>query len=284
MNVLALLSAIVVGTWNGNWFPSGRAEHRAHPAVEAAAIDSAAEMLAGGISRLDPLGTNDVILCLNEIRNASVASNLVCRIGRTNLFVRVVTGYRRRGNRLDYQQDVIASTLPAAEANWSRWKNSKASTPPRGFGFAALVLSPAATAAVYAVHLKSNYGGNTEEKRALNREKRRLAVEQLLALEPPRVDATSRPVVIAGDLNADRWKREFSGERIFAALDAAGFLDHLGLLPPGRRGTHPSARWGASALDYVFTRGFSAVREPLIVSSNGLSDHDAVFALVEPVK
>ena len=29
-----MLAAVVVGTWNGNWFPTGRAEHRAHPDVE----------------------------------------------------------------------------------------------------------------------------------------------------------------------------------------------------------------------------------------------------------
>ena len=65
--VLAVLAAVVVGTWNGNWFPSGRAEHRAHPDVEAATITAAAKMLANGLKAVDPAGTNDVILCLNEI-------------------------------------------------------------------------------------------------------------------------------------------------------------------------------------------------------------------------
>jgi endonuclease/exonuclease/phosphatase family metal-dependent hydrolase len=281
MNALLLVAAVVVGTWNGNWFPSGRAEHRAHPAVEAAAVESAAKMLASGISRLDPEGTNAVILCLNEIRNATVASNLIAAVGRRDLAVAVVSGYRRRGNRLDYQQAVIATTLPVAEAGWSRWTNAKASTPPRGYAFAALVLNPSTTAAVYAVHLKSNYGGNTEEKRALNREKRTIAVEQLLEAEHPGRKGALRPVVIAGDLNADRWRREFAGERIFGALESAGFFNHLALLPPDGRGTHPSERWGASALDYVFTRGFDTALSPVIVSSDGLSDHDAVFAAVE---
>ena len=72
----------MVGTWNGNWFPSGRAEHRAHPDVEAATITAAAKMLVGGLRAVDPAGTNDVILCLNEIRGPKVASNLVAQIGR----------------------------------------------------------------------------------------------------------------------------------------------------------------------------------------------------------
>ena len=44
--IAAMLAALVVGTWHGNWFPSGRAEHRAHPDVEAATIEAAAKMLA----------------------------------------------------------------------------------------------------------------------------------------------------------------------------------------------------------------------------------------------
>lgn len=277
----SLIAAVVVGTWNGNWFPSGRAEHRAHETVEAAAIEAAAKMCSRAIARLDPEGTNDVILCFNEIRNAAVASNLVSKIGRKGLEIAVVSGYRRRGNRLGYQQDVIASTLPAAEAHWSRWRNAGASTPPRGYAFAALVFDPATTAAVYAVHLKSNYGGNTDEKRAANRDKRYRAVRQLMKTETPRKGKSARPVIVAGDLNADRWRKEFSGERMFDEFDKGGFLDLLGSLPPERRGTRPSAKWGASALDYVMTRGFVSCAEPFVFPSEGLSDHDAFFALVE---
>jgi endonuclease/exonuclease/phosphatase family metal-dependent hydrolase len=277
VNVLLLIAAVVVGTWNGNWFPSGRAEHRAHSSVEAATVEAAAKMLSRGVSLLDPEGTNDVVLCLNEFRNASIASNLVGRIGRKGLKVAAVSAYRRRGNRLDYQQDVIATTLPVARSNWSRWRNAKASTPPRGYVLAALVLEPAVTAKVYNVHLKSNYGGNTEEKRAANREKRRLAVAQLMEMER----GGGLPVVIAGDFNADPWRAEFGKETIFSLLGESGFLNHMELLPAGRRGTHPSERWGSSTLDYVFTRGFRSLREPVIVASEGLSDHEAVFVLVD---
>ena len=79
-HVLAIVAAVVVGTWNGNWFPSGRAEHRAHPDVEAATIEAAAKMLSEGLRAVDPAGTNDVVLVLNEIRGPRVASNRVARI------------------------------------------------------------------------------------------------------------------------------------------------------------------------------------------------------------
>ena len=75
----ALLAAVVVGTWNGNWFPSGRAEHRAHPNVEEATSIAAAKMLARGLAEIDPSGTNDVILCLHEMRGPRAASNLVAQ-------------------------------------------------------------------------------------------------------------------------------------------------------------------------------------------------------------
>ena len=276
MTGIFLIAAVIVGTWNGNWFPSGRAEHRAHPDVEHATVSAVAKMLAGGLRAVDPAGTNDVILCLNEIRGPEVASNLVAQIGRAGLRVAVVSGYRRR-DRFDQQQDVIATTLPVAEAHWSKWKVAGKATPPRGYAFAAVVIDPATTANVYAVHLKSNYGATTAELVASNREKRTLAIAQVAEQERPRRGRARRPVVIAGDMNADRWRKEFKSERIFGILDEAGFVNPLSLLPADARGTHPSRTYGSSALDYVFCRGLEAVEGPRVIPNDGLSDHQAVF-------
>jgi endonuclease/exonuclease/phosphatase family metal-dependent hydrolase len=282
MNLLcSILAAIVVGTWNGDWFPSGRAEHRANAAVEDATITAVAKMLRHGLDAVDPAATNDVVLCLNEIRGPRVASNLVARIGRTNLTVAVITGYRRR-DRFDQQQDVIATTLPVVSAGWQKFRNHGKETPPRGYAYANLVFANATTGVVYATHLKSNYGaGKNKDAQALNRAKRTHAVEQILACANDAKLVKGGPVIVGGDMNADRWKAEFKSEKIFALFDAAGFLDLLGLLPPNGRGTHPSAKWGDSALDYVFTRGFRSVATPRIVPSEALSDHNAFFALVE---
>jgi len=277
---LILIAAVIVGTWNGNWFPSGRAEHRAHPTVEAATTAAAGRMLAKGLAALDPSGTNGVILCLNEIRGPRAASNLIARIGRPGLRVVTVTGYRRR-DRYDQQQDVIATTLPVAEAHWSLWKQAGKDTPPRGYAFAAVVLDPATTANVYAVHLKSNYGARDPKTAELCRAKRAAAVGQFVAQEAPRRGRPDRPVVLAGDLNADRWRAEFAGEGLFPLLDAAGFSDVLTLLPADARGTHPSERYGDSALDHVFCRGLVAKTPPRIIPNDGLSDHRALFVLLE---
>ena len=277
--VLAVLAAVVVGTWNGNWFPSGRAEHRAHPDVEDATVKAAAAMLARGLAAADPSGTNDVILCLHEMRGPRAASNLVERIGRRGLRVVSVSGYRRR-DRFDQQQDAIATTLPVVETNWSKWKVAGKETPPRGYAFAAVVTGPAVTANVYAVHLKSNYGATTKELRDLFRAKRTRAAEQIVEQERARGRAARRPVIVAGDMNADKWRKSFADERLFGIFEEAGFSNPLALLPANARGTCPSTRYGNSALDYVFVRGLVA-GTPTIVPNDGLSDHYALFVAVK---
>ena len=271
MNLL-LIAAVVVGTWNGNWFPSGRAEHRAHPDVEAATIAAAGKMLADGFRRLDPLATNDWVLCLNEIRGPKSASNLIARIGRADLKLDVITDYRRR-DRFDMQQDVIASTLPVAAIEKMKYPYKGKNTPPRGYAFAALVLEPSVTAAVYALHLKSNYGATNDELRRLNRVKRRSAVKAIVEREAGR----RRPVVVAGDFNADRRRKEFADEEFFALLD--GFTDALDLLPIARRWTHPSKTYGNSALDHIYLRDLVPAATET-VPARDLSDHYAVFTLL----
>jgi endonuclease/exonuclease/phosphatase family metal-dependent hydrolase len=275
----AILAAVLVGTWNGNWFPSGRAEHRAHPDVEAATVKAVGAMLRRGIDAMDPAGTNDLVLCFNEIRGPRVAKELCEAIGRTNLSVAVVTGYRRR-DRFDQQQDVIMTTLPVADASWSLWKSSKGVRPPRGYAMAKVVVEPAVTSTVYAVHLKSNYGATTDEIRAANRAKRRLPVEQLVSMSAPK-RSPGGPVVIAGDFNADKWRKEFADETIFSLLEEAGFDNVVARIPEGERGTHPNRRWGDSALDYIFVRGLDVVGAPAIFPSEELSDHKPLFVVLD---
>ena len=275
----AILAAVLVGTWNGNWFPSGRAEHRAHPDVEAATVKAVGAMLRRGIDSMDPAGTNDLVLCFNEIRGPRVAKELCEAIGRTNLAVAVVTGYRRR-DRFDQQQDVIMTTLPVADASWSLWKSSKGVRPPRGYAMAKVVVAPAVTSTVYAVHLKSNYGATTDEIRAANRAKRRLPIEQLVSMSAPK-KSPGGPVVIAGDFNADKWRKEFADETIFSLLEEAGFENVVARLPEGERGTHPNRRWGDSALDYIFVRGLDAVGAPATFPSEELSDHKPLFVVLD---
>lgn len=278
-----LVAAVTVGSWNGKWFPSGRAEHRAAPAVEARTIAKAGDMLRKGLEKADPRGTNDVIICLNEMRGPKVVKELCAAIGRTNLNFVVISAYRRR-DRFDMQQDAILTTLPVVSANWSKWKQAKAETPPRGYARASLVFPGSVTGIVYCVHLKSNYGQTSEKKARLDRAKRERAVSQIVEQERPRRGRKNVPVVIAGDFNADKWSEDFKKDEIFDVLDKAGFFTPLELLGEGERATYPKrGKWGGTTLDYVFTRGFKpqAGSKPVIVPAGDISDHDAVFVNIE---
>ena len=272
-----LLAAITVGTWNGKWFPSGRAEHRAPEAEEAATIAKAGVLLRDGLAKADPAGTNGVILCLNEIRGPDTAQRLLEAIGRTNLAVAVVTRYRRR-DRFDMQQDVILTTLPIVSANWAKWKNSRESTPPRGYARANLLLTPSVTGTVYAVHLKSNYGQTTQKLADLNRVKRSLAARQIVEQERTGRKKKGCPVIVAGDINADRWAAQFSEDTVFAVFEKAGFMNVMELLDPLARATYSGrGKWGGTTLDYVFHRGLRTSGGPFVLSAGEISDHNPVF-------
>lgn len=277
------LAAVTVCTWNGKWFPSGRAEHRAPAHIEAQTIAKAASMLRDGLFKYDPYGTNDVVICLNEMRNKKVVNELVAAIGRTNLTCAIITSYRRR-DRFDMQQDAILTTLPIVEANWSRWKQAKAETPPRGFAHATVVFPNSVTTEVYCVHLKSNYGQTTEKVATLNRVKRSRAIDQLVNYEKSKRGKKSLPTIIAGDLNADKWSKEFKKETIFEILADAGFITPLDFLAPESRITYPKrGKWGGTTLDYIFLRGFKNIStfKPMVTSFSEISDHDAVFVNIE---
>lgn len=277
MTFAPLLLALVVGTWNGRWFPSGRAEHRASEEVESATIRAAGQMLRNGLGKMDPSGCEDVVLCLNEIRDLKTAEALCREIGRTNLSVAIVSGYRRR-DRFDQQQDVIMTTLPVAIASWSRWKVWKEDSPPRGYARADLIVSPSVTATVYAVHLKSNYGQTSDAAATSNRLKRGRAIGQLVEQEQPKRGKYRAPVIIAGDFNADRFSPEFKDEHIFRTLAAANFMDAFEAADESSRITYQSNnRKYGSTLDYIMSRGFEQDSPPFVLPSLRLSDHNAVF-------
>ena len=289
MNACVLLLALIVGTWNGNWFPSGRAEHRDTPENEAKTIAAAAEMLRKGLEELDPERKEEVVLCLNEMRGPRVVSNLVAQIGWPKLRPAIVTGYRRR-DRFDQQQDAIVTTLPVASAHWSVYRHGKKGevTPPRGYAYIAIAVSDLANPSnfpglselrVYCTHLKSEYGATTEELKRQNRLKRARAVEQILETEkPPRKKGAPRSaVVLAGDINADFSQATFRADTLFATLEQAGFANPLAELAPGDRNTHPSKRYGPSTLDYIFCRELPKPERIYIAPRCSASDHRALF-------
>ena len=276
-----ILAAVTMVTWNGEWFPSGRAEHRADPKIEAKTIQRAGQMLRGAFAAVDPSGSNDIVLCLNEMRDKETVLALANAIGRPDLKLAIISGYRRR-DRFDMQQDAILTTLPVTTASWSRWRNAKEFTPPRGYVYSEIVFPNDVTTRVYAVHLKSNYGQTNEQIAESNRAKRANAIAQILDQERAKRGKFAAPVAILGDMNADAWKKEFAKDTIFPLLSEAGFENILARLDEEDRITHPGrGKWQGSVLDYIFLRELELSAPPTVHYANGISDHNPVLAVID---
>ena len=269
-----LILAVVAGTWNLEWFPSGRAEHRASPRVEAANLRDAADVIRGSLKG------RKRVLFLQELRDPLACSNLVAAVGDTNLHVAVATAYRdSRDNRLQWQQLAIVTDLPVIEAEWKYAKKADGMFVPRGYAYALLDGGAEGRIACFCVHLKSNYGARKLEVKVANEAKRAAGMRQVLAAAK-RCGAAK--VLIAGDFNADRFQPQFKGERLFSALGTAGFSDGWEGAPLSERGTHPgNTRYPDSTLDYIFHRGFGRCASRLLAPAEPVSDHRMVVMAFE---
>ena len=274
-----LLASVLTGTWNLQWFPSGRAEHRASPRVEAANVKDAAEVVRTGFGK-----RKGVILFFQELRGEEAASNLVVAIKAKNLKLAVVTAFREYDRRMGWQQMAIATDYPILDANFSRWGRTKNVVAPRGYAYALLDCGKDGIVACYSVHLKSNYGAKTDEQKRLNSAKREICAKQLVdaarKLRAPDGRVVSR-VIIAGDFNADSFIED-GGEATFKRLADGGFKNCWDGAPLSERGTHPGrGRWPDSTLDYVFHRGFSRQTMRRLSPQVPLSDHRMAWVELE---
>ena len=279
---LLCIAAVLVGTWNLKWFPSGRAEHRAAPEVENAAIASVAAEIGG---RLAKRGGAGAVVFLEEVRGEQVVGTLLEKIGDTNLHVAVVSAFRDFDGRLGWQQIAILTDLPVVESRYSYWKRTRKTLPPRGYAFALLDGGKEGLIACYGVHLKSNYGANSPEVRETNRLKREMCTQQLV-METKRIKSPdgrqAKRIVVAGDFNFDPWNSRFKGERTIAELEEAGFVGCFAGVAPEERATHPGrGTWASSTLDFIFVRGMAGRGTPDLSPFIEASDHRAVWWTVK---
>ena len=281
--LVALLTAlvsgeVVCGTWNLQWFPSGRAEHRAPKNVEEANISAAAGVIRTGLESAKATGA---ILFFQELRDESACVNLVAKVGHPKLSVAVVSAFREWDRRLGWQQCGIATTLPVIETSWSYWRHPQKVVPPRGYVYAVLDGGEQGLIACFCLHLKSNYGAAKPEVRALNARKREVAVAQIAELAKKIRTRDGRGVthvVVAGDFNMDPYSGQFAGEKTCDLLKAVGFATGWEGVALARRGTHPSrGRYPDSTLDFIFHRGFAGAEEPTLGPVVPLSDHRMVW-------
>ena len=261
-----LIFAVLAGSWNLKWFPSGRAEHRSSARVESANIADAADVIRANLKGFGR------VLFLQEMRDAKACSNLVVAIGDTNLKVAVVSAFRDfRDNRLQWQQLGIVTDLPVIKAEWKYSKKADGMFVPRGYAYALLDGGEEGRIACFCVHLKSNYGAKKAAKKKENMLKREAAIRQVLAAAE---NCGADKILIAGDFNSDRFQRAFKDERIFSMLESAGFRDGWEGTDPSHRGTHPgSSRYPDSTLDYVFYMGYSRCASRFLAPAVPVSDH-----------
>lgn len=261
-----LIFAVLAGSWNLKWFPSGRAEHRASARVESANIEDAADVIRANLK-----GSGRVLF-LQELRDANACSNLVTAIGDTNLNVAVATAFRDfRDNRLQWQQLGIVTDLPVIKAEWRYSKKADGMFVPRGYAYALLDGGEEGRIACFCVHLKSNYGAKKAAKKKENMLKREAAIRQVLAAAG---NCGADKILIAGDFNSDRFQKAFKDERMFLMLESAGFKDGWEGTDPSERGTHPgSSRYPDSTLDYVFYKGYSRCASRFLAPAVPVSDH-----------
>lgn len=266
--------AVLAGSWNLKWFPSGRAEHRASPRVEAANISDAADVIRANLK-----GEGRVMF-LQEMRDAQACSNLVAAIGDEKLKVAAASAFRDfRDNRLQWQQLGILSDLPVLEAKWAYSKRTSGLFVPRGYVYALLDGGSKGRIACFCVHLKSNYGARKAAKKKENMLKREIAIRQVLEVAQK---CGADKIIIAGDMNSDRFQAAFKDERIFSLLESSGFKDGWQGVEPSARGTHPGgARYPDSTLDYIFHKGFSRCTSQSLAPSFPVSDHRMVIMSLE---
>lgn len=261
-----LIFAVLVGSWNLKWFPSGRAEHRASPRVEAANIADAADVIRENLK-----GTGRIMF-LQEMRDAQACSNLVNAIGDTNLKVAVATAFRDfRDNRLQWQQLGIVTDLSVIKTEWKYSKRVDGMFVPRGYAYALLDGGADGKIACFCVHLKSNYGSRSATKKKENQLKREAMIRQVVAAAK---NCGADRILIAGDFNSDRFQKAFKDEQIFPLLESVGFKDGWDGVPLSGRGTHPgNTRYPDSTLDYVFSKGYSRCSSHFLVPAVPVSDH-----------
>ena len=261
-----LIFAVVAGSWNLKWFPSGRAEHRASARVESANIADAADVIRANLKGCGR------IMFLQEMRDAKACSNLVAAIGDTALKVAVASAFRDfRDNRLQWQQLGIVTDLPVIKAEWKYSRKADGMFVPRGYAYALLDGGDEGRIACFCVHLKSNYGARKPAKKKENMLKREAAMRQVLEAA---AKCEADKVLIAGDFNSDRFQTAFKDERIFTMLESGGFRDGWEGTDPSQRGTHPGkGRYPDSTLDYVFYKGYSRCASRFLAPAVPVSDH-----------
>ncbi|MGB8169980.1 MAG: endonuclease/exonuclease/phosphatase family protein [Chthoniobacteraceae bacterium] len=247
--------------WNLEWFPG----HKPNPTP-----DAEAEQMAVAKAALDELKPD--VLLLEEIRDWESAAELCKAV--PGMEVHVVSAFQPRP-----QNQVVASRF-TADSTWSEaWKVEEAA-PPRGYSFAAVELPDHRFLLTYALHLKSNLGGLTEDIAMRQEATKQLLkhAQEMLTLYGQRGPCA---VVFGGDMNTSLDDPKFKEDQALPGLIKAGYhWTHEGV-PFADRTTIPAKNGFAdNCFDHIFTAGLGSP-VAAVKSYAGVSDHNPVVLDVE---
>lgn len=279
--VLPRPPGLCADSWNMEWFPSGYLEPQA-PAVEARRIRSAARAVRR-------TGVPDVLL-VQEVRDFATCEALAREIGDEELRTVVCTEFWNSPTNVSLQQLAILSRLPCVANGWETWTARDFVYPPRGYAWAVLATDDGPVA-FFDVHLKSNFipeGQDVERQTVLNRLKRELAAEQVLAhvarLREEGVGGKPLAgVVLAGDFNTAAEDPRFAEESTLRQVLDAGLRDVFEGIPEAERPTLPANDFYPPAtFDHMYYAGLRAPAQRIVLPFTDVSDHRPVRAVFPP--
>jgi endonuclease/exonuclease/phosphatase family metal-dependent hydrolase len=264
----AVGNTLTVGFWNIEWFP-GRGP----------TPSKADEMSQTSSVHLDMKNIQADIMGFEEVRDFASASLAVQPLA--GFKVDVCANFPSREGQGHAQEVAIASRLQPVSAWAEQWKTGNGVTPPRGFAFAAYQLNPKQLALVYAVHLKSNRDGVSENVPTRQESIRQLR-SHMDAMEKAYAGLGSLIWIVGGDFNTSMDDPEFAQEKTLRDLIAAGFAWGWQNAKPSERLTLPGrGGFHAASFDHIFFKGARLRQSKVINTSPQSSDHHAVVTTLE---
>jgi endonuclease/exonuclease/phosphatase family metal-dependent hydrolase len=260
--------SITIAFWNIQWFPGQRpdattnAEQRQTAAVHKV------------MKQIDP-----DIIGMEEVRNFDKASLAVHPL--RGFKVDVCANFPPREGQNEAQEVAIASRLPALSAWAEAWKPAGATTPPRGFAFAAYEVTPSQLLLVYCVHFKSNRGQITEDI-SIRQESARQLLSHINAMYQAYRGLGQITCVIGGDFNTSLDDQRFTTENSLRDLLKNSFLWVWQNTAVKSRMTLPSEKdFPAACFDHIFYRGATLHHVEVFNTTRESSDHKPVVAVFD---
>jgi endonuclease/exonuclease/phosphatase (EEP) superfamily protein YafD len=260
--------SITIAFWNIQWFPGQRpdattnAEQRQTAAVHKV------------MKQIDP-----DIIGMEEVRNFDKASLAAHPL--RGFKVDVCANFPPREGQNEAQEVAIASRLPALSAWAEAWKPAGATTPPRGFAFAAYEVRPRQLLLVYCVHFKSNRGQITEDI-SIRQESARQLLSHVNAMYQAYRGLGQITCIIGGDFNTSLDDQRFATENSLRdLLKNSFFWVWQNTAVKSRMTLHSEKDFPAACFDHIFYRGATLRHVEVFNTTRESSDHKPIVAVFD---